>query len=179
MKITEGQLVALQSLYERCSPRAPGVSRDDARTARLAWASQQVGHDVPSFKELRANEAAALIDTLKQALGQEVSPPVRKRLDREAAMARGVHGRKGRKARVEMMATPDALAEVERLRTRLGWTQEHFETWLRSRHSPLLGRMEPKLRTISDCNRCRWALGKMLRRATSESATEERVAKVS
>lgn len=80
-------------------------------------------------------------------------------------MARGTHGRKGRKVKVEMMATPEALEEIARLRGRLGWTQENFEFWLKSRSSPLCGRAEPKLLTISDCNRVRWALQAMLRRA--------------
>jgi hypothetical protein len=179
MKITARQLRALLTLFSLYARRSLLLANGEERAARLAWASQQVGHEVASFNELRSNEAARLIDTLKQELGQEVSPPVRKRLDREAAMARGVHGRKGRKVRVEMMTSPDALEEIERLRVRLGWTAEHFETWLGSRYSPLCGRAEPKLRTISDCNRVRWALQKMLRRAANDAATEERVAKVS
>lgn len=178
MNITARQLRTLQTLCSLYARRSLVVSNGDERAERLAWASQNLGREVASFNDLDSDEAARLVDILKQAVGQEVSPPVRKRLDRDAAMARGADGRKGRKVRVEMMATPDALGEVERLRGRLGWTPEHFETWLRSRSSPLCGRAEPKLLTISDCNRVRWALQAMLRR--SENAVrKERIAKVS
>lgn len=177
MKITESQLRALQTLFALYARRSAVPPIDDGRSERLAWAATHLGREVASFKELLANEAAQLIDVLKGALGQEVSPPVRKRLDREAAMARGAHGRKGRNVKVQMLATPDALQEIGRLRGRLGWTPEHFETWLRSRHSPLCGRAEPKLRTISDCNRVRWAMNAMLRRGEhhTEAAPEAKV----
>lgn len=178
MKITARQLCMLQTLYCVYARRAAVPSIDDGRSERLAWASAHIGREVASFKELEPSEAAQLIDVLKGALGQEVQPPARERLDREAAMARGTHGRKRRKIRVEMMATPDALAEVERLRKRLEWTPEHFETWLRSRSSPLCGRSEARLLTISDCNRVRWALNAMLRRAAGHHA-EAPEAKVS
>lgn len=181
MKVTARQLRALLTLFNLYARRSLLLANGEERAARLAWASQRVGHEVASFNELRSNEAALLIDTLKQALGQEVSPPVRKRLDREAAMARGAHGRKGRKVRVEMMTSPDALEEIERLRARLGWTAEHFEIWLRSRYSPLCARGEPKLLTISACNRVRWALKAILQRAGvngGAAVPEERVSAV-
>jgi hypothetical protein len=174
MKITPKQLRTLQTLFGLYAGKYLTLPSGEERAARLAWASQQVGHEVASFSNLPRTEAGQLIDTLKLALGQQASPP-RPRLNREAAMARGTHGRRGRKVRVEVMATPEARQEVERLREQLGWPAEGFERWLRSPRSPLCGRTEPKLLTISDCNRVRWALLAILRR--SGSHTEQSVAK--
>ena len=176
-EITPRQLKTLQALFGLYARRILVLANADERMVRLAWASKTIGREVASFSELRGKEAARLIDVLKVALGQAIKSPVRKRLNREDAMARGAHGRRGHKAKVEMMATPDALEEVARLREHLGWTEQQFEGWLRSRSSPLCGRGEPKLLTIGDCNRVRWALHAMLRRAESGPAEEESAAK--
>lgn len=165
-KITAQQLKALQALWHRFAGKLAPTG--DERQARLSWASGFLGHAVSSFKELSGMEAARMIDSLKLACGQQ--PGKRRRLKRDAAMARGTHGRRGRKAKVEMMATPEALEEVERLRARVGMTLENFESWLRSRSSPLCGRAEARLLTISDCNRVRWALQAMLRRGEAHGA---------
>jgi hypothetical protein len=121
---------------------------------------------VASFSELTGFEAAQLIDRLKTQLGQQsTSAPRSRRRNRQNAMARGVHGRKGRVVNVEVLATKDDIAEVEQMRERVGMNREQFEAWLVSRSSPLRGRAKPELRTISDCNKVRWALKSMLRRA--------------
>ncbi len=175
-KLWRGQMVALQALYGLYASRE-GWDADD-RAERLAWASRNVGRDLGSFCELSRGEAAQLIDMMKRALGQEVKPAGR-RLDRDAAMGRGSHGRRGHAVKVEVLATREALEEVDRLRERAGMTREGFESWLRSRQSPLCGRAEAKLLTIADCNRCRWALLNMLRRgAENGAATVQEVSAV-
>jgi hypothetical protein len=169
-KITPKQLRSLQTLYGKYAQHALVAANTQERAERLSWASQRVGREVSSFSELSSTEAAALIDQLKETLGQAVSPPRRKRLGREAAQARGAHGRRGRKVRVEMMATAEDLAEVERLRERAGMTREEFEAWLTSRYSPLRGRADTALRTVSDCNRVRWGLKAIIRHAAAHPA---------
>ena len=109
-----------------------------------------------------AEEAAELISRLKLELGQ-ADAPRRGFRDRESATARGTHGRKGNVVNIAVLATSADLEEVDRLRQKLGWTPEQFESWLHSRRSPSHGRSE--LRTVADTNRVRWALQAMLRRA--------------
>lgn len=161
MTLSPSQLRTLQTLFGMYASH----SLDRGRGERLAWASQHLGRTVNSFKELSADEAAKLIDALKQALGQEVTPPRRRPRDREAAMARGIHGRRNTVVKIEVLATREDIAEVDQLRERVGMTREGFESWLVSRSSPIRGRKVPELRTVSDCNRVRWALKSMLRRA--------------
>ena len=164
MNLSSSQLRTLQtlfSLYARHSLDASG----DLRAERLAWASQSVGHQVSSFSELSDSEAARLIDRLKETLGQEVTPPQRRPRNREAAMARGVHGRRNAVVKIEVLATREDVSEIDHLRERVGMTREGFGSWLVSRSSPIRGRKVLELRTVSDCNRVRWALKSMLRRA--------------
>ena len=157
--ITGPQLRALQSLASQCFP-----SGDEGRAERLAWAGQEIGRPLPSFCALRADEAARLIELLKTRLGQPLTPRRRRPRDREAAMAAGTHGRKGVVVAVEMMAGADDLAAIQELRQRVGMSDESFANWLGSSHSsPTRGRRE--LRTVADCNRTRWALRAMWRRA--------------
>jgi hypothetical protein len=135
----------------------------DPRAARLEWASQHLGRSIDSFRDLTGFEAARLIDALKLAVGQEVNVPRKPPRDRQSAIARGTHGRKGRVIPIAVLATPDDLSEISALRERVGLTQEQFEAWLGSRRSPTHRRRV--LRTVADCNRVRWALKAMLRRA--------------
>jgi hypothetical protein len=180
--ISPQQLRALQSLWaehaRRCAEGGEGIQPQereqarilgvpslpsaDSRETRLQWAAQQLGRAVASFTELSGAEAGVLIDALKRELGQAVTPPRRKRMDREAAEHFALDGRKGYTPRVEQMATAEHLAEIARLRERLGWSAEEFEHWLRySASSPVKG---GKLLTVSAVNRVRWALKSMLRR---------------
>lgn len=156
------QLTALQTLYSRFSDKFPAETGEGSREERLAWASRQIGREIASFKALRAEEAAELIEFLKQALGQDTIAPPRRR-NREAAMARGTAGRKGKVEAIAIMAGPEDFREIDHMRERLGWTKEQFDSWMRSRKSPNGGR-GASLRTIADCNRVRWALKAMLLR---------------
>ena len=159
MRIRPHQLKALQTLFGLYWRRSLDPSDGDVRTARLAWASQNVGRPIASFTELRTDEAAQLIDLLKRALGQEVRPVWRRPRDRRSALAAGTHGRRNRKVSIEILAAPADIEEVNGLRERIGMTPEEFETWLASRSSPVNRERGAALRTLSDCNRVRWAAG--------------------
>lgn len=134
------------------------------RPARLKWVSELIGRKVESFKDLTGAEATHLIDTLQKSLGiTESRPPraPRKRLSRTAAKAAGTAGRKGSKTEL-VMASADDLTRINEAVTRLGWTRETLESWLRSPSSPLKGRME--IRTQNDANRVWWGLKPLLKR---------------
>ena len=166
MKISPAQLRTVQTLFGLYARRSPDdVLSGDVRTARLAWASQKIERPIDSFTELHADEAARLIDVLKASVGQAVKPPWRRPRDRQAALAAGTHGRRNRVVNIEMLATPADLQQVDELRERAGMTRENFESWLASARSPIRGRASHELRTVGDCNKCRWALKAMLRRA--------------
>jgi len=179
-QITAAQLKSLQTLYGKWARSSLVVAAGDPREARLEWASQQIGRPVASFKELDGGEAAKLIDLLKQAVGQEVKPRW-ERPRRELAKAIGTHGRRGRRTKLQVMATPEGLGEVDRLRGNLGWTREQLDAWLRSRYSPLAGRAEPRILTMADCNRVRWGLKAMFKRShpATNAEAEGGVANVS
>lgn len=160
-RVSTRQLVALQTLASRCFS---GDTEEEARAGRLRWATGQLGREINSFKELRNDEAARLIELLKTQLGQTLTPRRRRPRSREAAMAAATHGRKGVVIEVEVMASVEDRAEIDALRRRAGMSEEAFASWLgSSRTSPTRGRRE--LRTVADCNRARWALQSMLRRA--------------
>ena len=162
--ISREQLRALQTLFGLYARSSLDVGAD-VRTERLAWAAQTLGHPISSFKDLRGNEAAQLIGVLKNALGQETKPATRRR-SREAAFASGTHGRRNHPIKIEILATNADIETVNEMRQRLGMSQEDFEAWLSSRSSPIRRRTAPILRTVSDCNRVRWALKAMLKRAS-------------
>ncbi len=168
-RISRRQLRALQTLFGLYARRSIEAAAD-ARTVRLEWASKSLGRAIASFSELRGGEAAQLISTLKQSLGQESRRAPRRRPGREAALAAGTHGRKNRRVDVEMMATRKDIEAVDEMRQRLGMTQEDFESWLKSSSSPIGGRAVPALRTVADCNRVRWALKAMLKRRGEAAA---------
>jgi hypothetical protein len=163
--ISQAQLRALQTLFGLYAQKSLDVGAN-GRSERLAWASQTLGRTVASFSDLDGDEAARLVSFLKQALGQETKSDERKRRSREAAFAAGTHGRKNRPIRIQMMATAADIQAVDEMRQRLGMSQEAFEAWLTSRSSPIRGRSAPVLRTVADCNRVRWALKAMLKRAS-------------
>jgi hypothetical protein len=174
-KISPLQLRAVQTLFALYARHSLEAAAADPREARLAWASQNLGHQVASFADLRGVEAAKLIETLKRSLGQEVKPPIRRTRDRQTALALGTHGRRGRSVEMEILAGPEEIAAIERLRERLGMTREDFESFLRSRSSPIGRRGGRELRTVSDCNRVRWALKNMLKRVCTRSSSEPRL----
>jgi hypothetical protein len=167
--ISPAQLKALQSLFALYARSSLDVGAD-VRSARLEWASKFLGHRITSFSELRGEEAARLIGTLKQSLGQESKRARRRPLSREAARAAGTHGRKNCRVNVHMMATREDLQTVDEMRERVGMTPENFETWLRSRTSPIRGRTTTRLRTVGDCNCVKWALKAILKRNSNAAA---------
>ncbi|GEM_PF-812353 len=167
--LSPGHLRALHTLCGIYAAQSLDFASADERHARLEWASGIVGHRVASFRDLTDLEAGTLIDTLKRALGQQVNASVRSarrhRLDNELAQAAGTHGRRARRDNKEIMAGADDVAAIDALRARLGWSLAAFDAWLSSPRSPLAGRSDHTLRTWSDCNRVRWALKAMLKRA--------------
>jgi hypothetical protein len=178
-KLSAGQLAALHTLFGIYAARSLDVAGADARRARLAWATQNVGRTIGSFRDLTEPEAAALIDLLKRAVGQEVIPPRRRSRrprSHEGALACGLEGRRGDRRAVSM-ATAEDIAPIEEMRQRLGWPREAFDAWLRSPSSPLRRRSNPRLRTLADCNRVRWALKAMLKKAGLWSPSDDRLAR--
>lgn len=151
MKITRAQLCALQSLYSRFA--LAGGDGSDARAQRLAWASQNLGREVVSFRDLSTGEAATLIDTLKQKLGQPITPkPARKRSSTPRHKA------------VPVMAAPADLQAVGFWREQAALSPEAFDAWLAGPHSPTRGR---RLLTVANCKAVVAALRSMIRRRAS------------
>jgi hypothetical protein len=164
MKATAGQIRALQSLWARY---AHAADLGDARATRLQWAAQQLGRAVASFTELSGTEAGVLIEALKRELGQPVSAPRRRRMDREQAEVFSKHGKHGYRPEAEVMATDADREEIYQLAARVGMMREQLDTWLASRHSPL-GRAGGRLLTMTHIGKARWALRSMLRRKALE-----------
>ncbi len=162
--ISKPQLRRLQTLYAASISRELGA--DSSRETRLAWASRSTGRMISSFTELTRAEANTLIDALQTALGQAFDLPSRRRIrDRDLAYAAGTEGRHGRNSTIATMASSEDLARIEQAVSRLGWTPEQFDAWLRSPSSPLGNRPSPAIRTLADANRVWCALKKMLTRA--------------
>ncbi len=156
-QISPGRLRALQTLYGIYAARSLDVTGGDARAERLAWASRNVGRRIASFRDLSDREAGQLVDLLKTALGQEVTPPRRRRSprprSRQGAEACGMEGRRD-SARPPSMATPEVVAPIEDLWRRLGWTRERFEAWLASPSSPIGQGGNPALLTLAIATAC-------------------------
>ncbi|MBZ5627733.1 MAG: hypothetical protein LAO06_02590 [Acidobacteriia bacterium] len=165
-QISDGHLRALHTLFGIYAARALDLTSSDLRQQRLKWAAQNIGREITSFRDLTDAEAGSLVDLLKVAVGQEVSAPVRRRSrrprSRQGAEACGLEGRQGDERPVSI-ATAEDLAPIDEMRQRLGWSREAFDGWLRSPSSPL--KSSTALRTLADCNRVRWALKQMLKRA--------------
>jgi hypothetical protein len=150
-KITRKQLLILQTLYSRRAAIAR-ESNVDEREARLAWATQILGREVASFRDLWTEEAARLIDECKTALGQPISPkPAKRSYKTGSARPKGV----------VQIATADDLRQVHSWREQFGLSLEQFDSWLASPHSPTRGR---KLLTVANCRAVTIALRAMIRR---------------
>lgn len=132
---------------------------ESERTARLAWASEILGREVSSFTALCSDEAALLIDTLKRALGQKVTPP-RRRPGRDQAFAYGTAGRRNQVSNEIQLVDEATLDLIAHLAIRLGWTVERFDVFLLSPSSPV---RSGAIRTLAEANRIIWALKNMLR----------------
>lgn len=165
---TREQIVMLQTLYSQWQ-RHSLPDGDDARRARLAWASENLGRELSSFSHLTRDEARGLIDALKGSMGQPVNSqpnPWRRIRSRERAQSAGRAGRKNNETNLVQLVSSDDLARIEQTIQRLGWTQERFEAWLKSNRSPLAHTDNPgTIRTVAEANRIWWALKAMLRRS--------------
>jgi hypothetical protein len=165
-KITGPQQKRLQVLYGQFARHSIGVGAD--RAARIAWASEQLGHSVASFSELSKDDATRLIDTLQGGLG--IAPTKKARRPRRNDQAAGTEGRKAVAAKTVTLATAEDVERIQNALTRLGWSQAQYEGWLRSPRSPLArkvgkDRIAPSditLRTRFETNRVWWALKGML-----------------
>jgi hypothetical protein len=155
------QLKRLQTLYSQFAREAPDP-RIRTRQERLLWASFVVGHPVTSFSELSQDEANTAIAQL------EKTAPRKKRrakpMSREAAERHAKDGRwDGEKfSAAPQIASEFDLANIAKYYARLGWDRDTFDRWLRSPRSPLGRRSQPKIVTVAQANRVRWALKKML-----------------
>jgi len=63
------------------------------------------------------------------------------------------------------MASADDLARIDELLSRLKWTREQFNAWLKSPRSPLASSNTVAIRTATQANRIYWALKAMLVRS--------------
>jgi hypothetical protein len=159
--ITTNQMRRLQTLYSQYAAHAiDGNSRD----ARMAWASEQTGRAIASFKDLVFAEAQHLIDALQAQLGTAPTKPRprRQRLSRDAAQKAGTEGRRGNESNDVTMAGPAEFARIQYALDQLSWSQSQLEAWLRSSRSPLGKRTQPQIRTLRDANRVWWALKGMM-----------------
>jgi hypothetical protein len=163
--LSRAQLSALQTLYSRWQART--ITGSDPRIVRLAWASEALGRKVASFKELTSVEAFRLINVLKVSLGQAINDrPRRSRIrSRDAAQAAATAGRRGMQTSVVYMVSADDLARIENAISRLGWTRDRLDAWLRSSSSPLASKSDPQIRTLADANRVWWGLKSLLKKA--------------
>jgi hypothetical protein len=158
--ISGAQLQALHVLYSRFAEHVHDgetLNEDAGRHRRLAWAQEQLGRPVDSFRNLTMNDAAKLIDSLKSLLGQPVIAPRRPPRSRS----------RQRDSKVVAMATQHDFRKVELLREAYGMTVEQFDHWLASPHSPTQGR---KLVTAANCRAVCVALRQMLRRRSLKCA---------
>jgi hypothetical protein len=161
--ITAQQLKRLQTLYSRFAA-ASADPRTRSREERLLWASLIVGRPVASFSELSSEEAVIAIARLQKDAPQTKRRP--KPMDRAAAERHAKDGRwDGEEFRQSpQMASAFDLENIERCYHRLGWERATFDAWLRSPRSPLGRRSQPQIRTVSQANRVRWALKRMLQK---------------
>jgi hypothetical protein len=159
--ITARQLKRLQTLYSQFAA-ASADPRTRTREERLLWASLVVGRKVESFSELSSAEANTAIARLQKDAPQAEARP--KPMDRDAAERHAKDGRwdGGEFRQAPQMASAFDLENIERYYHRLGWDRDTFDRWLRSPRSPLGRHSQPRIRTVAQANRVRWALKKML-----------------
>jgi hypothetical protein len=156
MRLSELQLARLQVLYGQLAAHELGVNTD--RLSRLRWASERLGREVESFKELSGADAGFLIDSIQQQLG--VKAPAVRRLDRHQARRAGLDGRKdgGEYSAAPQLATAADLARIQAIREQIGWSEDTFRAFLASSRSPLARRADKSVRTTGDANKVWWAL---------------------
>jgi hypothetical protein len=163
MKLTSAQLRRLQTLWGLFC-RQSNLDATD-REARLTWASDTIGRQISSFKDLSADEAITAIDAMQKHLPAELV--TRKRpSSRRAAHAYGVAGRRGRSETEIRMVDSETLRLLDTLVAKLGWTREQFDGFLHGKSSPV---RSGSIRTLAEANRAIWAIKGMLRRAKSST----------
>jgi hypothetical protein len=159
--ISRQQLKRLQTLYSQFAAASPDP-RTRTREERLLWASLVIGRQVASFSELTDDEAKTAIAQLEKDVPQKKRR--RKPMDREQGER---HAKDGRHDGEKFTPSPQIasaidLENIEKYYHRLGWDRDAFDRWLRSPRSPLGRRSQPKIVTVAQANRVRWALKKML-----------------
>jgi len=163
MNLSSSQLKRLQTLWGLFC-RQSNLDATD-RDARLSWASDTIGRPISSFKELSADEATTAIDAMQKHLPADLV--TRKRPARRAAYAYGTAGRRGRNEKEVRMVDADTLRLLYALVSKLGWSREQFEGFLRGKSSPV---RSGAIRTLAEGNRAIWAVKTMLRRAKSSAS---------
>lgn len=165
--ITADQLKRLQVLYtqyERHSLDCPGASRAD----RIAWASQQLGRPIASFRDLELVEAKRLIDSLQAQLGTRFPAKPRK-LSRKAGQKAGTEGRRDQIHAETTLVSPGDFARIQREMRRLGWDEKRLQAFIQSPRSPL-NHHPTAIRTLGEANRVYWALKRMKANPVQETA---------
>jgi hypothetical protein len=158
MNLSSSQLRRLQTLWGLFCRQ----SNLDAtvREVRLSWVSGAIGRQISSFKELSADEAATAIDAVQKHLPAEAL--WKKRPARRAAHAFGTAGRRGQNEKEVRLVDGDTLRLLDALVSKLGWSRERFEAFLKSKSSPV---RSGSIHTLAEVNRAMWAIKHMLRRA--------------
>ncbi len=163
-KISPQQLKRLQTLWGLFCPQSQLDPKD--REARLHWASEAIGRQIDSFRELTAEEAATAIDALQEHLPAEL---VRKRRpSRHLAQAYGTAGRRGRVEKEVRLVDAETIRVLDSLIASLGWSRERFDAFLRSPKSPV---RSGAIRTLGEANRAIWALRNILRHSKTTQGT--------
>ena len=162
-KISPQQLKRLQTLWGLFCPQSQLDPKD--REARLHWASEAIGREIGSFRELSAAEAATAIDALQEHLPADVVQ--KRRPSRHLAQAYGTCGRRGRLEKEVRLVDAETMRVLDGLIGSLGWTRERFDAFLRSPKSPV---RSGAIRTLAEANRAIWALKNISRRAKASSA---------
>lgn len=161
--ITGKQMRRLQTLWGLFCRQANLDAKD--RAARLQCVAGAIGRQIGSFRELTADEANIAIDAVQQHLSPELLK--RKRPSRRLANAYGTAGRRGREQNEVRLADAATLELLDRLRSRLGWSRDRLDLFLKSSKSPV---SSGAIRTLAEANRVTWALKGILRRQESSAA---------
>ena len=169
--ITAAQLKRLQTLFSKYAA-GQGLAKlpaDELRDLRLGFLHSVLDRTVESTKDLTLAEARRAIDELQKLLPPELirkaSPAPYGAGDRESNRQLGAAGRRGDKGKVLQVPDGRTLEKIAAQIAELGWTQDRFDAWLRSRSGPLGGRSS--ILTQADANRVHWALKAILKRNAS------------
>jgi hypothetical protein len=171
--ISARQMKRLQTLWGLFCRQAKLDPRD--RAARLGWIGGVVGRQLGSFSELTGKEAETAIDAIQKHLPPELLLARRRaRPGRGLAQAYGTAGRRGKtrqgEGREVRLIDAETWKLIDLLLTRLGWSRERLDGFLRSAKSPVRSGV---LRTLAEANRVIWVLKSLLRRAEASTQKSE------